>query len=412
MRKRNILLCLLMILCLVCFDAEAKKKRKSSGQRTKRYTGPHPVVLWSKTVAESSDQEQRKVAAFKLSQYSQTIYQESIVNVLIKCMKDPDHQIKVLCAKAMQRAGNAGQADWVRKAMMETYNSDPTLRNTLVRAFTIRKDNKDSVHDTFLKTLKNTDDDEERLVLLGYFEEVGTGNQKFADALVDLYKKTGNPKVQRAVVEALATRAQGQDAVADLMATCAVSKDTPLALNCLSGLQSQARKDPRVWPAVQKTVESSDPDVLMATLDVINAMPESPKKEISTRLVEILEDFEDSEIQEKAVLALGVAGDHSEPVVKALQKTLDDNSMDEGVRIAAALVMGKQAESFPEPPKTSLTQCVATTKSANLKTACQLGLQELAARQAIAEKNQPAATAAKVETNRETSAKTEDSEEE
>lgn len=405
----------MMVLCVVCFqDAEAKKRRRSGGR--KRYTGPpptHPVVLWSKTLAESTDQEQRKVAAFKLSQYSQTIYQESIVNNLIKCMKDTDTQIKVLCAKAMQRAGNAGQADWVRKAMLETYNADPTLHNTLVRAFTVRKDNKDSVHDTFLKALKNTEDEEERLALLGYFEEVGIGNQKFVDTLVEVYQKTGSSKLQRAVVEALANRAQGQDAVASLMATCAVSKDTPLALNCLSGLQSQARKDPRVWPAVTKTVESSDPDVLMATLDVINAMPESPKKDISSRLVDIVGDFEDSEIQEKAILALGVCGDHSEPVVKALQKTLDDNGMDEGVRIAAALVMGKQAESFPELPKTSLTQCVASTKSQNLKTACQLGLQELATRQAIAEKNQPSATAAKTETERETTAaNTENKEEE
>jgi len=398
-----------LILCIVCFqDAEAKRKRRRAPQ--KRYTGPHPVVLWSRTLSESEDQEQRKVAAFKLSQYSQTIYQESIINTLIKCMKDTDTQIKVLCAKAMQRAGNAGQAEWVRKAMLETYNSDPSLRNTLVRAFIVRKDGTDKPHDTFLKALKNSSDPEEQVVLLSYFEECGNGSGKFVDTLVDMYNKNDNTKTQRAVVEALATKAQGQDAVAGLMIACSTSKDTPLALTCLSGLQSQAKKDPKAWPAIQKTIESSDPDVLMATLDVISALPETPKKEISTRLVEIIDDFEDSEIQEKAVLALGVCGDHSEPVVKMLQKTLDDTGLDEAVRIAAALVMGKQAESFPEPPKNSLTQCAAESKSQNLKTACTLGLKELAARQKIAEKNSP--PAAKAETPRATATEEEKKSEE
>ncbi len=310
-------------------------------------------------------------------------------------MKDTDVQIKVLCAKAMSRAGNAGQGEWVRKAMLDTYSNDPSLRNTLVRAFTVRKDGANpNVHDTFLKSLKNTSDAEEQLALLAYFEECGSGNQKFVDAMTELYQKSDNIKIQRAVIEALATKGQGQESVGNLMATCAVSKDTPLALNCLSGLQSQARRDPRAWPAVQKTIESSDPDVLMATLDVINAMPETPKKEISSRLVEIVEDTEDSEIQERAVLALGVCGDHSEPIVKVLRKTLDDDGVDESVRIASALVIGKQAESFPEAPKEALSKCLQQTKSQNLKTACQLGLQELATRQAIAEKSQPSAAIA------------------
>ncbi len=139
---------------------------------------------------------------------------------------------------------------------------------------------------------------------------------------------------------------------------------------------------PRTWEAVQKTVMSDDPDMLMATLDVINALPESPKIEIAARLVEILEDSEDSEIEEKAVLALGVCGDHSEKTVNKLVGAFENKETDESVRIAAALVLGKQADSFPEKPRATLSKCVATSKSPSLKTACDLGLKELVAREA------------------------------
>lgn len=388
MRLKAFLL-ILVVLCLFVSDSAEARRRKRA---RRRYSGPpptHPVVLWSKTLAESTDPEQRKIAAFKLSQYSQTIYQESIISNLIKCMKDSDVEIKVLCAKAMGRAGTQSQAESVRRALIEQYHSDPVLRSTIVRTFIVRRDNTEKVHDLFLKSLKSGDDPEALIPLATYFEENGNGNQKFVDALVDAYNKHENIKLKRSLVKALASKGQGQNEVVALLAACAASKDTPLALNCLSGLQSQARRDPRAWPAVEKAIESSDPDVLMATLDVINSLPEAPKKEVAARLVEMVDDMDDTEIQEKAVLALGVCGDHTEPTVAALTELLDDKGHDEGVRIAAALVMGRQADLFPEKPQSALTKCLAEARTQNLRTACELGLQELKTRKAIAEKNPP-----------------------
>lgn len=391
MNLKALLLVFVALCCLIVEDSDAAR-RKRRGRR--RYSGPpptHPVVLWSKTLAASTDPEQRKIAAFKLSQYSQTIYQESIINNLIKCMKDSDVEIKVLCAKAMGRAGTQSQADSVRRALIDQYNADPTLRSTIVRTFIIRKDQSEKVHDLFLKSLKTSEDPEAIIPLATYFEENGSGSQKFVDALVESFNKHDNIKLKRSVVKALGAKGQGQNEVVALLASCSVSKDTPLSLNCLSGLQSQARRDPRAWPAVEKAIESSDPDVLMATLDVINSLPEAPKKEIAVRLVEIIDDMDDTEIQEKAVLALGVCGDHTEPTVKALSELLEDKGTDEGVRIAAALVMGRQADLFPEQPQTALTKCLSDSKTQNLRTACELGLQELKARKALAEKNPPMA---------------------
>ena len=393
---------LILCLCCVCFDEALAKKKKRRGPR--RYSGPpptHPVVLWSRTLSESQDLEERKVAAFKLSQYSQTIYQEAIVNNLIKCMKDTDVHLKVLCAKAMGKAGSQAQTEWVRKNLIETYQNDPSLRNTIVRAFITRKDSSEKVHDLFLKSLKDSKDPEETLTLLSYFEEFGEGDKKFVSTLAEIYKNTDNIKVKRSAVEALATNGQGQSEIIDIMAGCVDSKDTPLALNCISGLQVQARTDSRTWPAVEKTIESDDTDVLLATLDLIITLPESRQTKIAKRLVEIIEDNEDSEIQEKAVLAVGVCGDHSEPIVKALQSLFEEKETHEAVRVAVALVMGRQADSFPEKPKGALSKCVMETKSQSLKTACQLGLRELEQRKALVDKAAVSAAARETADNAE-----------
>src|SRR5258708_1507587 len=99
--------------------------------------------------------------------------------------------------------------------------------------------------------------------------------------------------------------------------------------------------------------------------------------------------MEDSELQEKAVLALGVCGAHTEPVVNSLQKLLEDKESDDSVRIAAALVLGKQADAFPDKPKAYLSACRTDGSSVSLKMACQLGLQELESRKAVAAIAQP-----------------------
>ncbi len=367
-------------------SAEAKKKKHRH-----RYSGPpptHPVVLWARTLSESTDHDQRKIAAFKLSQYSQPIYQHQVIASLVRCVKDTDVEIKVLCAKAMAHAGTQSSADSIRKLMMETYTADPALHNTIVRAFIVRHDQTPTVHDFFLDELKKAKTPDDQLTLLGYFEQFGYGTPKFVEVLADLYKKTDELKVRRLLVKALGERSHGQDPVIEILSGCAESKDTPLALNCLSGLQLQAKKDTRAWAAVEKTIESSDPDVLMATLDVINALPEATNVKISNRLVEIIQETEDSDIQEKAVLALGVCGDQSETVVKELQKLMEEEETDESVRVAAALMLGRQAVSFAEKPTALLTQCSTSGKSQSLKTACQLGLKELEARKKLQAQNQ------------------------
>lgn len=354
---------------LVSPHAEARKRKK-------RYYPPvtHPVVLWSRTLSESSDLEQRKVAAFKLSQYSQTIYQEEVIGTLIKCMKDPEAHIKVLCAKAMARAGTQGKAPEIRKAMLEVYKADPSIRNTLVRAFITRKDTAKPVYDVLLDTLKKSTDTDELSVLLVYFELYLLPND--VDALVELYHRTLNDKVKRASIKVVSERGQGQESVIALLSECVGSKETPLVLLCLSGLKLQAQRDPRTMAAVEKTITSTDPDVLVAALDVLHVLPSSPNAPLSVRLIEILSSSDDVEVVEKSILALGVAGDQSEPVVDALIKVLDKGK-EEGAKITTALVLGKQAVNFQEKARETLQSCLKIESSQSLKTACQLGIQEL-----------------------------------
>jgi hypothetical protein len=371
---------ILSFLFLYPLDAEAKRRRR------RRFSGPpptHPVLLWSRTLSTSTDREQRKIAAFKLSQYSLQIFQAEAVTALTKCVTDPDVEIKVLCTKAMGRAGNQGHVQMIRKVLLDRYENDPTIRNTLVRTFVVRQDYSPEVQAILLDTLKKSQDVDEMLALLKYFEIYGDGSNKFVEAMVSAYNRMDNAKIRSSVVTALSAKAQGQDSVLSLFAKCVESPETTLVLNCLSGLQQQGKKDARAWAAVEKTIDSEDPDVLMASLDVINSLPEAQNAKLARRLVQIIDKMDDQDTEEKAVLALGVCGDHSSATVEVIQKLLEKNSTEEGTRIAAALVLGKQANLLPEKPRETLTKCSKSETSQSLRTACQLGLQELESRKAM-----------------------------
>jgi hypothetical protein len=355
-------------------DAAKKKARR---RPLKPVT--HPVILWSRTLSETTDAEQKKVAAFKLSQYSQPIYQDSVISTLLSCMKDPDVSIRILCAKAMGRAGNQSKKGSIRSALVETYKNDPSLRETLVRTFIAREENSKEVQDLLVETLKQSTESHEMLVLLSYFYECGENVRP--DVFVDVFNKTSDERVKRWAIKVLGEQGNGEPQVVELLATCAESKDTPLALNCLSGLQLQSRKDSvRTWAALEKTIESSDPDMLVATLDVLNVLPENANPKITQRLIEIIGETDDGELIDKAVLGLGVSGDHSQAAVETLHKLLKDPESEESTKIHAALVLGKQAGQLPELSKEALSVCVKSSVSQSLKTACQLGAQELASR--------------------------------
>ena len=218
----------------------------------------------------------------------------------------------------------------------------------------------------------------EVLPALEYFERFG--NSKTIEPLVALYGKTDNVKIKRGVVKAISEHGQGQDSVISLLSDCVDSRDTTLVLNCLSALQIQAKKDSKTLLAVEKTLQSSDPDVILATLELIQSLPESPNEKISTRLIELIEENSDTDVLEKSILALGVCGDYSETAVKTLQKSLEKKELDEAIRVSAALSLGKQSGKFPEGPSTALTDCKTSATSTSLKMACQLALQELQVR--------------------------------
>jgi HEAT repeat protein len=391
----------LTLLVLTLFSVFADPAMAAKRRRRAKHYGPpptHPVVLWARTLSESTDREQRKIAAFKLSQYSLQIFQDEAIRTLGKCSKDPDTEIRVLCVKAMGKAGTSSQADSIRQALLENYKADPSLRNTIVRAFIVREDGSPQVHDTFLEAVKTTTDVEERLVLLKYFDNFGSGSDKFVDTMVDVFKKSDNAKIRNEVVTALSARGKGQDGVIALLTQCTESHDTPLVLNCLSGLQQQGKKDPRTWTAIEKSILSDDPDVLMATLDVINSMPEAQNVKVANRLVELVDKVEDEDLQEKIVLGLGVCGDRGQPTVTILQRLLQDKTVDDGVRTAAALTLGKQSDQFPGKPQEVLATCSTTEKSQALRTACQLGAKEIKARQTLNAANAPATTPASATT--------------
>lgn len=385
----------ILFLTIASDDAHARRRSKK-----RRYSGPpptHPVLLWSKTLSESHDGAQRKIAAFKLSQYSQNIFQDQVIQTILKCTKDEDMEIRVLCTKALGRAGTQSHTEKIRTALLDQYKEQEHLRNTVVRTFIIRKDNAPAVQETFMSAAKSTKNNDELMVLLSYFEQFGTGNSRFVDTLADIYKQQEATKTKRAVVKVMSERAEGQDKVIEILAQCAQSTDTPLALTCLSGLQVQAKKDARAWTAVEKTITSDDPDVLVATLDVINALPETPNPSLTRQLVRLIGKVDDTEIQEKAVLALGICGDSSEEVVKVLKAQLSNTKTDESVRIAAALILGRQGASFPQDPRALLTDCSKTGGSQSLRSACGLGLNELEIKAKAAPQKTPARETSSIE---------------
>jgi len=353
----------------------AKKRRKRSN--LKPIT--HPVILWSRTLAESEDADQKRVAAFKLSQYSQPIYQEQVILTLISCLKESDVQIKILCAKALGNAGSQSKKTTIRTALMDAFRADPSLRETLVRTFIARDEDSKEVQSLLLEALNKAEDSHEIMALLAYFYECGksVGPEPF----MVVFNKSTDERIRRRAIKVLAERGNGESSVVDLLASCAESQDTPLALTCLSGLQLQTRKDSsRIWSALEKTIESSDPDMLIATLDVLNVLPERINSPMTKRLIEIISETEDAELVDKAVLGLGVCGDQSQSIVASLEKILHSKEAPESSKIHAALVLGKQASLFPETPKQTLSQCAKSSPSQSLKTACQLGSQELGSR--------------------------------
>lgn len=381
---------LVLVLCLLApVSAEARRKNK-----TRRRTGPpptHPMVLWARTLNESTDRAQRRVAAYKLSQYSVNIVSQQVVDAVIKCSEDPDVEIKILCTKALAHSGSNASQDAIRKVLLDRYKKDPVLKDTVVRAFIARKDNSSAVQDVFVEELKKEPSLDHKLILLTYFEQFGVGNSGLMDKLVEQFQKDENIRLRRAIAKVLAARAQGQDSVVGLFAQCSESKDTPLALTCLDGLKLQGKKDTRVWGAAEKAIQSSDTDMTVATLDLINSLPETPNANISARLIEIMKDTEDPDIQEKAALALGVAGDHSEAIVSTLLKYIDDKETDDSVRIASVLVLGRQAVMISEQTATMLEKCVKENNSQALKTACGLATNELNQRKKTAADKKPAA---------------------
>src|SRR5690606_34295995 len=95
-RLYKVLAVALIAVLSVSATADSKKSRK---KRARRYYPPvtHPVVLWARTLKTSTDIEARKVAAFKLSAYTQPIFQEEVVSALLDCIGDEDIKIRVWC---------------------------------------------------------------------------------------------------------------------------------------------------------------------------------------------------------------------------------------------------------------------------------------------------------------------------
>lgn len=370
---------MIVTLLVVCFCAPALASKKKTRRRKYQKPITHPVVLWSTTLAETTDPDEKKVAAFKLSQYSQPIYQDSVITNLIACLKDSDVQIRILCAKAMGKAGNQSRRTTIRNALIEAFKSDPSLKETLARTFLAREDKSKEVQDVLLEALEKSTDNHETLSLLAYFYECGDGLR--VDPFIGVFNRSSNDRIRRWAIKVLAEHADGEPSVVELLAACAESKDTPLALTCLSGLQLQSRKDSaRTWTALEKTIESSDPDMLIATLDVVNSLPEKSSPVLTKRMIEIISETDDVEIVDKAILGLGVAGDRSSLVLETLQKILKDGEGQESTKIHAALVLGKQATENSEQTKEVLSACMKSPVSASVKSACQLGARELASR--------------------------------
>ena len=296
-------------------SAEARRKQ------TRRLRIPtHPIYLWAKTLAESKDNDQRKIAAFKLSQYSQPIFQEPVIDALLSCVSDDNLHIKVLCTKALGRSRKRSKSTQVRNALIKQYKSEPFLRNTVVRTFISLNADEANIQKMLMSEAQQNKKPGELVVLMSYFEKFGSGDDNFVKALSKIYHENNDPRVRASVAKVISERADGQKEVIELLAECTGSSDTPLVLTCLGGLQAQGTKNPLTWSAVERTILSRDPDVLETTLDVIDALPESPNQKVSARLLQIITDADDSELREKAVLSLGVCGNKSADIVDLLQR--------------------------------------------------------------------------------------------
>lgn len=370
------LICILLVASFCCAPSWGAKKRRSRRRNQKPIT--HPVVLWARTLSETTDSDQKKVAAFKLSQYSQTIYQDSVIQTLLGCLKESDVQIKILCAKALGNAGNKSKKPSLRKTLLETYQSDPSLQETLVRTFIKQEDSSKEVQDLFLRSLQETSEVHLSLALLNYFYGFGEGVSM--EPFITLFNKSSNDRIRRWSAKVLSENGSGESGVVELLAKCAETQDTPLALTCLAGLQTQSKKDSdRTWAALEKTLESNDPDMLIASLDVINGLPPRVNSPLSKRLIELASNNEDGELVDKAVLALGVCGDQSEKLVATVRGLLVSESTSESTKIHAALVLGTQSGLYSEQSLESLKACQKKGGSQSLKTACELGARELTA---------------------------------
>lgn len=370
---------LVLFIALLLISSTASAKRR----RARRYQGPpptHPVVLWARTLGESPDLEARKVAAFKLSQYSQTIFQVEAVNALIACTRHTDLQLRVLCTKALARAGNSSKKAQIESTLLEIFDSEPKLRCTVIRAMTVRGDNTPIVTEKFLGVARETKNAEELLALLTYFETLGPTSPRLIPAMAEIYAKTTDEKIRRAIAKVIAAHGNGTEPALDLLSKCGSSNnDTPLTLICLGGLQQQGKNDPRTWMAVEKALESDDPDVQLAVVDLIISLSDNPSFKLTERLISILEDADDDDLQEKIVLSLGVVGDKTEKISQALAKLIQNAEAFEGARIASALTITKQSPS-QELAKESLSKCLTDEKSETLRSACQLGVNELSTR--------------------------------
>jgi hypothetical protein len=62
------------------------------------------------------------------------------------------------------------------------------------------------------------------------------------------------------------------------------------------------------------------------------------------------------------------------------------------MKIASALVLGKQGKGSPDSTRTALNECFENAGSKGLKTACQLGLKELGVTAKVESEKKPEAT--------------------
>lgn len=387
MQRTTLFIGLLLATLLLTPTLEAKRRHHRSTQPRR----PHPVVLWARTIATSEDNEQRKVAAFKLSQYTQRIFQQEVIDTLFSCMSDPDTHIKVLCTKALGNVVKHGKDEKIQKALFQQYDNDPKLRSTVVRTLIAREDRSEETQEKLFRALAEEKDPTHLSVLIFYFEKMGDRSEKLVNALSAQYEKTKEIRVRRAIIKALSEKGQGEEQVIAILSECVRSGDTPLQLICLSGLESQAKNDPRAWTALGVALKSQDTDVLLASLDALITFNHRADEAMTKRLLNIATQIEDKETKEKAVLGINVTGNGDPSVVQSLVKIFE-TSDDEGVRIAAALVLGKQAASQPTAAASLFSECTQHETSQTLRTACQLAKQELETEKSKLAKQQAAPT--------------------